>query len=96
MLKDYSGNVLARLDRTYVPLVTWDDIKEYPILGHVDSYGNTIYNRAQMRTIQTELQRIQDAFPQLDSDSSEVIEKLKELCSEGMKRPHRFLWFLGD
>ena len=58
VLKDLAGEVLMRLACPYIPVVSWADRTEYPILGHVDPYGNTIYNRGQMETLMTELERV--------------------------------------
>jgi hypothetical protein len=96
VLKDERGDMLARLGRVYVPLASRDDAREFPILGHVDPYGRTIDNRGQMRTLQTELQRIRDASSDVESTRAELIRLLLDICAEGVEHPHRFLWFLGD
>jgi len=71
------------------------DIAEFPMLGHVDAYGNTIFNRSQMRVIMAEIERLVGTSA-VDERQSELLLKVKELCVEGLTRQHRFLWFLGD
>ena len=96
VLKDLAGEVLMRLACPYIPVVSWADRTEYPILGHVDPYGNTIYNRGQMETLMTELERVRRKSHAADVDAKAAIEGLREVCAEGIKKPHRYLWFLGD
>ena len=96
VLKDRSGRVLMRLTRSYIPLVSWVDRTEYPILGHIDPYGNTIYNRGQMETLMAELERVWRASLDADDGAKAAIDGLRDVCAEGLKRPHRYLWFLGD
>lgn len=71
------------------------DIAEFPMLGHVDPYGNTIFNRSQMRVIMDEIDRLVGA-PMMNEKQAEFLLKVKEICVEGLTRQHRFLWFLGD
>jgi hypothetical protein len=95
VLKDEAGKVLARMLRPYVPLVSGGDLLEYPMLSHIDPYGNTIYNRGQMRTLRTELGRFTDSV-ELSGESSEMVQQLLAICAKGLERPHRYLWFVGD
>lgn len=68
---------------------------EFPMLGHVDPYGYTIFNRSQMRDIGAEIDRL-IGWSAVDEKQEEFLLKVKELCMEGLTRQHRFLWFLGD
>jgi len=68
---------------------------EFPMLGHVDPYGNTIFNRSQMRDIVAEIDRLVGSSA-VDERQEGFLLKVKELCVEGLTRQHRFLWFLGD
>jgi hypothetical protein len=96
VLKDRTGEVLAQMPRPYVPLVSWADRTEYPILGHVDLYGNTIYNRAQMETLVAELDRLRQLLAEPDERARAIVDGLQEVCAEGVRNPHRYLWFVGD
>ena len=71
------------------------NIGEFPMLGHVDPYGNTIFNRSQMRAIVAEIDRLVGTSA-VNEQQSEFLLQVKELCAEGLARQHRFLWFLGD
>jgi hypothetical protein len=96
VLRNYSGETLASLPCAYMPLTSVADREMYPILGHVDPYGRTIYNRLQMQTLVEELDRIRAAGSDLDAERLAVIDGLRELCVKGLHRPHTLLWFLGD
>lgn len=96
ILKDQTGEVLVRLGKPYLPLVGWADRSEFPMLGHIDPYGNTVYNRGQMNTLLLELERVRDNLSTTEVDKEKDIEELDSICTEGMKKPHRFLWFVGD
>lgn len=95
---------------------------EFPLLTHLDPYGNTIFNRFQVETLQRELDvvagligdvgvsaaanilgthedngRLGDAArAEVEAGLPGLIEKLDELCALSLKRPHRYLWFVGD
>lgn len=96
VLKDQAGTVLASLEEPYRPLVSWADRSKFPILGHIDPYGNTAFNRGQMETLLTELKRIRGALSEFNNDKELMIQKLEDICADGLRKPHRFLWFVGD
>lgn len=96
LLKSERHEILARSPRPYVPLVTWTDREEYPMLGHVDPYGNTIYNRGQMETLMVELDRLRTSLFSRNDDMFDSLEQVLRLCENGIRRPHRYLWFVGD
>ncbi len=96
VLRDGAGAELERTEHPYVPLLGKESRDIYPLLAHVDPYGNTIYNRGQMETLLVELRQIRDTCPNLRQDRLAVIDELQRICTEGLKKPHRFLWFIGD
>jgi hypothetical protein len=80
----------------YFPLVSWDDRQEFPMLGHVDPFGDTIFNGGQMQWLLTELDAIEARSEELDASASDSVAHLRLLCYIGVRRPHSYLWFLGD
>jgi hypothetical protein len=65
---------------------------EYPILGHIDPYGDTVFNRMQVRTLMEEIARLECA----DIISGQLRDSIIELCERCLARPHQFLWFIGE
>jgi hypothetical protein len=55
VLKNEQGEVLQSLPRYHGQLATWSQRAEYPMLGHVDPYGDTVFNHLQMKTLESEL-----------------------------------------
>ncbi|WP_344100022.1 hypothetical protein [Nocardiopsis rhodophaea] len=68
---------------------------EYPMIGHIDLYGNTIFNRQQMVTLLSEVERLkkESFITQTQQESLELVERM---CRMGTRKVHRYLWFLGD
>jgi hypothetical protein len=69
-----------------------DDPDHFPMLWHVDPYGDTIFNRLQTRSLLRELAALR--VRQLTDTQRRLVDDLTFLCHLG--RPHRFLWFIGD
>ncbi len=63
------------------------------MLAHVDPYGDTIFNRAQMSALVEELATIQ---PDLDGEALSTARALRVLIKAHGRQPHRYLWFIGD
>ena len=79
----------------YRPLLARDDSsKEFPMLGHVDPYGTTVFNSLQAQTLLVELEALRAR--NADDESRRAIDSLTYLCHLTTGRPHRFLWFVGD
>ena len=94
-LRSSRGEVLDSLeaDPKFDPVLLGIDRVAYPILGHLDPYGDTILNRMQVRTLLDEIDR-------LGSDAKlippQFQESIVELCKKCLAKPHRFLWFIGE
>ncbi|TDC59224.1 hypothetical protein E1258_18735 [Micromonospora sp. KC207] len=95
-LKDQLGRVVLVAERPYPRLVSWTDRVEFPMLGHVDPYGNTIYNRGQMESLIMELDKLQAVRPEVFLNDGGFVQDLRDLCLAGIRKPHRYLWFVGD
>jgi hypothetical protein len=63
-----------------------------PMLRWLDVYGDTVYNGVQREVLSEELSA---AIVESDDDHA-VLQELLRLCEVGRKRPHRYLWFIGD
>ncbi|KAB2347282.1 hypothetical protein [Actinomadura rudentiformis] len=64
-----------------------------PLLGHVDRYDNTTFNRLQMKPVLAELDQIAaDASP----DEREAVREIVALIQQCERKPHRYLVFNGD
>lgn len=50
-LRSEDGVRIEGEEHTYSPIVEWVDRARFPMLGHIDSYGNTIFNGGQMQTL---------------------------------------------
>jgi hypothetical protein len=53
-----SGAAIGESLLVYRPLVSWVDRSTFPLLGHVDPYGDTVLNRSQVESLQSELSEI--------------------------------------
>ncbi|SDT33035.1 hypothetical protein SAMN05428941_2489 [Streptomyces sp. 2114.2] len=80
-------------DSEFDPVLSGVDRKRYPILGHLDPYGDTVLNRLQVESL---VEEISEVRTNQEIISSEFADKLVALCRECLLRPHRFLWFVGE
>ena len=64
-----------------------------PMLGHVDEYDDTVFNRAQMRAVTPELTALAD---ESSLNLAEAASDLLSLAAQVERRPHRYLVFNGD
>lgn len=83
-------------EHTYNPIVEWVDRARFPMLGHIDPYGNTIFNGGQMQTLIEELELVRALYPEASSQSADAVSEIQRLCEIGARRPHTYLWFIGD
>ena len=92
-LRDARGKALGstggpELDRVMPPLGDPD----FPMLGFVDRYGDTVFNGLQMQRVLPEVRLLRELTPDPPS-ALEELETLAEQCAEGV---HQFLVFVGD
>lgn len=66
---------------------------DLPMLGCVDPYDDTVFNRSQMRLVVPELRRIAEEAP---DDEAQAAQEIIELTSRIERKPHRYLLFNGD
>jgi len=82
--RGYKNRPLPRVEPAY-----------YPMLGHIDPYGNTVFNRSQIEALREEIESI-CRFLRVDSETFAFLGEVDVLCVEALKRQHRYLWFYGD
>lgn len=104
VVRDELGRTVARLEDAtpYLPmpqaavterLLPLGRHEAYPMLGYVDPYGDTCFNRAQARALLAEL-RAWDEEMQTEA-SRALLAGMTVLAEAHMSRPHRYLWFIG-
>lgn len=96
VLRDANRADLLAAALPYRQLVTWSQRFEFPMLDHIDPYGDTIFNGGQMQSLVAELDAIETGMPDVGQREARVIAQIRELCAAGIRRPHSFLWFVGD
>ena len=89
------GEVLVSTDTSpeFDPVLLGIDRVAYPILGHIDPYGDTILNRMQVRTLMQEIDNLESDGNLIPADFRGA---LIGLCEECLAQPHRFMWFIGE
>ncbi|MEU8826486.1 hypothetical protein [Streptomyces sp. NPDC048636] len=80
-------------DPEFDPVLSGVDRKRYPMLGHLDPYGDTVLNRLQVKSLLEELSEVR-VNPEIVSE--EFADTLVMLCHECLLRAHRFLRFAGE
>lgn len=66
----------------------------YPLLSGVDALGRTVFNGKQMLALRSELENLLDQ--PLPPEERETLNEIVMLCEAGQRRPHHYLWFIGD
>jgi hypothetical protein len=94
-LRSSRGEILESVDAEpkFDPVSLGIDRVAYPILGHLDPYGDTVLNRMQVRTLLEEIDRLGSGERFF---STRFRESLTDLCVKCLARPHQFLWFVGE
>jgi hypothetical protein len=70
------------------------DDSSYQCLRFIDWWGDTIFNRLQMETFLSELNRIDT--PTLDAPAKALLQDIRRLGEECRNRTHLYLAFYGD
>lgn len=94
-LRSSRGEILdsVRSDPDFDPVLAGIDRTIYPILGHIDPYGDTVLNGMQVETLLTEISRLR---PEGTVIPDQFADELIELCRKCLTRPHQFIWFIGE
>lgn len=71
------------------------DRHRFPMVGHVDPVGNTIFNRRQTAAVLEELQLLAREDRHKTSWAARA-RAVEILVAAHMRRPHTYLWFVGD
>ncbi|MFD8321472.1 hypothetical protein [Kitasatospora purpeofusca] len=64
-----------------------------PMLGHVDPYDDTWFNKSQMRLLVPELRALIDST---SAPETEAAAEVLALAEQLELKPHRYLVFVGD
>lgn len=94
VLRREQGSDVRRLTVPYEPPKAAWDAAIHPLLAGVDPDGNAIFNARQMRAVREEASRLLDQT--LNPAEREGLIGIVELCDEGQRPPHQYLWFVGD
>lgn len=94
-VRSASGDVLESLaaEVGFDPVLQGIDRRVYPILGHLDPYGDTILNRLQVRALLEEIERLGEDNGVI---SVRFRSALVNLCRKCLAHPHQFLWIVGE
>ncbi|WP_143660338.1 hypothetical protein [Streptomyces sp. t99] len=74
------------------PLLQGVDRERFPLLGHIDPYGETIFNSLQVRSLMKELSSWSPGI----ADIEVPVGQLVEYCKCVLADTHRYLWIFGD
>jgi hypothetical protein len=64
----------------------------FPYLGLIDPYGDTVFSPLQMKAVLPEIRRLRS----LSSEADQVLADLEELAEECRDGTHVYLVFVGD
>lgn len=94
-LRNATGKVLRALTEDSVRLsriLPPQGDPDFPFLGLLDPYGDTLFSSVQMKAVIPEIRRLRA----LSLDSDDVLSGLEELAEECRDGNHVFLVFVGD
>jgi hypothetical protein len=75
-------------------LLGYPDEDEYPMLASIDYYGDTVFNRMQIKRFLAEWKTLaSNAKTQEDRDLLQAVERLAHECQSSV---HQYLVFVGD
>ncbi len=71
-----------------------EDDTSFVCLRFIDWYGDTVFNRIQMKTFLSEWQRLYR--PELSAKEIGMLNQVRELAERSRDNPHYYLKFYGD
>ncbi|HTB62965.1 MAG TPA: hypothetical protein VK737_05190 [Opitutales bacterium] len=74
-------------------LLPFDDII-FPLAGSIDLYGDTVFNRLQMKRFILEWAEISKKAQ--TTEARDLVSKIESLASSCAERLHLYLKFIGD
>ncbi|MCT9112668.1 hypothetical protein ACFWD7_57970 [Streptomyces mirabilis] len=94
LVRTYTGEVLATSLHPAIGAICESARKRgLVMLGCVDKYDDTVFNRTQVSHIRGELVRLRELC---DADETVALSELVKLLDVVSERPHRYLVFNGD
>ena len=90
-VRDFRGNLLQRGATEMGGLLAAARQACLPLLGSVDEYDDTVFNRSQVALVLEELDRLE-----LSADLEHARSELILMAGGVQQRPHRYLVFNGD
>lgn len=94
LVRTYTGEILARSLHPAIASIC-DSARErgMAMLGCVDKYDDTVFNKAQVSHIRGELKQLRTLCAPNETEALSELMNLVDLVSA---RPHRYLVFNGD
>jgi hypothetical protein len=68
--------------------------ESYPLLRHIDRYGNTIFNQSQVEAALPELARLRERAT--SDEQREIIDSVRTLMEICVRSLHTYIKFIGD
>jgi hypothetical protein len=97
VLEDANGKAMGSIeDPTNIihRLFPSPDNHDYRCLGYVDWYGDTVFNRGQMKDLRRDLEKL--LCPGITSEEKALIAGIDALSRQCEANVHCFLKFYGD
>lgn len=92
-LRQENCDLVLAGQRPYVPSELTQDYGRFPTLWGVDPHDITIFNRWHMQEMLVEIEELLgEALSHEERGSLEIVTTL---CREGLRKQHRYLWFIG-
>lgn len=95
LLRTNRGEILQTLHDPHddlEALLSGLDAAEFPYLGLVDPYGDTLLSGLQMQAVIPEIHRLRRQVPHAPA----VLDRLEHLAEKCAEETHAFLVFVGD
>ena len=89
MQGEFSRRAIVR----YSPAAQTGDALQYPMLYGVMETSRTRFNLRQIEKLLEEVERL--LMEKISPEQRTSLEAIRKLC-EHPRRPHKFLWFVGD
>lgn len=77
-----------------IPLIERDADRTAICLQFIDPYGDTMFNRLQMKQLVSELRNLHKFA--VRQEEKDLLREIEILAERGQQEPHRYLKFYGD
>jgi hypothetical protein len=94
LIQDEKGNEVSEGIDIQANLLAHPDDSRFNCLAFIDPYGDTIFNRLQLKLLSEDLHILEESCQ--NHQQREIIKQIETLIKQCQEEPHLYIKFSGD